>query len=169
MEEYLKDLMNLLEPSRKQIFSYFDQQALSRLMCAMTQVEDSEEATICRNYITKFSKQRSHALSNVHGMCWAGFADFEKQEPNFICLPKVPSSQVSVGPRAIDNRPAWLTEHMTGDFICIQQSAIPYGVQWLNREWGIPRRPYPPHPINGGAGPQPHIKAYVAQHSNNTA
>ncbi len=93
-------------------------------MCAMTQVGDSEEATICRNYITKFSKQQSHALCHVRGICWSGFADWDNPVPNFICLPKVPPSQVWVAPRAIDNRPAWLTNKMTCNFICIPQSNI---------------------------------------------
>jgi hypothetical protein len=165
MNEYIHSIMSLPEPLREEIFLYYDQQRLSRAMCAMTPVPDSDEATLFCHYIAKYSKMRLDALHPLllRGIGGITMPNFDDQKPNFICLPKVPRSQQMVGPRSIDNRPAWLTTTIPRDFVCIQQSSLPL-VRWKDREWGIPLRPLPPAPINDGWGPQPHIEAYKRMH-----
>ena len=158
---YVKQILSLPEGIMAHIVGYFDQQCVSRCMCAMTQMGESKEATAFRHYITKISKERSLLLRNVPGLNIHHMPDFHNKEPNFICLPKVPRSQISVGPRCIDNRPAWLTKKFSRDFVCIAQSRIP-AVEWMDIEWGIPRPPLPPKPINAdGWGRDPLLEAYI--------
>ena len=140
---YVKQILSLPEPIMAHIVDYFDQQCVSRSICAMTQFGVSMEATIFRQLMTKISKERSWLLRNVAGLNINIMPDFHNTEPNFICLPEVPRSQVSVGPRCIDNRPAWLTNKFPRDFVCIAQSRIP-PVEWMDVEWGLPLPPLPP-------------------------
>jgi hypothetical protein len=40
----------------------------------------------------------------------------------FVTKVKVPSSQVSVGPRGLDNRPAWITRNIENDFLLVSNN-----------------------------------------------
>ena len=131
MSDYIHAMMSLPDSLRDDIFGYYDQQQLSCTMCAMSQIAESDEVLLFREYMSKHSKQRSVHLLQLPGVRDFGLPDFENTEPNFICLPKVPRSQMMVGPRCIDNRPAWLTTSIPRDFICIQQSSTPV-VNWAD-------------------------------------
>ena len=159
MEAYIHHFMDLPESLRDEIFSHHDQQQLSRAMCAMTSIPDLDAAKLYRSYIKKYSMQRSAVLSHLPGVHGIELPNFDDPAPNFICLPQVPTSQRMVGPRCIDNRPDWLTSHMTRDFVCIPQSSHRQ-VIWVDREWGVPFRPLPPPLVNQGWGRQVALDAY---------
>ena len=84
MEQYVKVIFELPTPLREEIFAHFNQQDLSRALCAMTPLGVSEEVLQFRNLITKFSKQRSQANSHLPGVGRLVMPDFDSPEPNFI-------------------------------------------------------------------------------------
>ena len=160
MEEYIHRFQALPEPLRDEIFSHYNHRQLSQAMGNMTSVPDSEAARLYRGYIRKYCMQRSAVLAQVPGLFQGNERlNFEDPEPNFICLPIVPTSQRFVGPRCIDNRPAWLTTHITRDFVCIPQF-LHREVIWVDSAWGVPFHPLPPPRVNGGWGRQVAIEQY---------
>ena len=159
MEAFIHHFAALPDSLRDEVFSNYDQLGLSRAMCAMTSVPESDASLLFREYIKKYSNQRSDVLTQLPGVVGIALPDFDDPNPNFICLPHVPTSQRMVGPRCIDNRPNWLTSHMGRDFVCIPQTSHRQ-VIWTDREWGIPFRPLPPPLVSEGWGRQVAIEAY---------
>ena len=139
LDAYVMALAKLPLPVLEDVLLYLDQRDLSPADVAMMPMPVTEELKIVRDCIATISKKKSGNLIKIGGAMGISYKAFDTKNPGFICLTKFPMCQTMVGPRGIDNRPAWLTDIRKEDFWFVEQSRVPM-IAWEDKEWGIPIR-----------------------------
>ena len=109
LEAYVVAIANLPGPLRDEVLLYLDQQDLSRAATVIMPMPVIEEIKIFHDCIAKIATKKSDDMLKIWGVSGISYQDFGKENSNFICLAKFPKCQTFVGPRGINNRPAWLT------------------------------------------------------------
>jgi hypothetical protein len=136
---FVNGMANLAHPLLEVVLAHLDQRDLSRLATIMMPMEVTEEVLIVRNGIVKTSAHKNDGIMRLWEEGRIGYEDFHKENKSFIFLTKFPKCQAIIGPRGIDNRPAWLTCTRNEDFRILEQGLVKY-VGWKDKEWGIPGR-----------------------------
>ena len=135
---YVNGMANLSDPL-VQVLGLLNQRELSNLASIMMPMEVTWEVVAVRNCIAEVSIDKNQ---DILRKCLTGgisYEDFHEAKPGFVFLTNVPTSQITVGRRGIDNRPAWLTDFKKEDFRVLEQRLAPY-VCWEDKEWGIPAK-----------------------------